>query len=286
MSGFAPVANREPTAGMGSPERGSDRPRLRPYARAMYLSFRQRVKEQLRIGFIIGPIVGSTGPAVTLAWAAGRGDNPEATSYVFIGFSLYTMWLMGIAMIGWSLTSEAWAGTLDLMMTTRTPLPLIMLGKALGLIAYISIPATYAFFVVLLVGGRTPSIDSVPLLVIAVVLAVVALVATHFLFAPLAFISGTTAGFISSLMPLGGVITGFLFPTGLLPAPLDVFAQGLPTSWAMSAIVRSIEGGAFVDVLADWGIALALCAVYAVATVALFVVAERRVRRRGNLGTL
>jgi hypothetical protein len=39
-------------------------------------------------------------------------------------------------------------------------------------------------------------------------------------------------------------------------------------------------------VLADWGIALALCAVYAAATVALFVVAERRVRRRGNLGAL
>jgi ABC-type multidrug transport system permease subunit len=252
----------------------------------VYLSVRQRAKEQFRPGFIVGPIVGSTGPAVTLAWAAGRGDNPEAASYVFIGFSLYTMWLMGIAMIGWSLTGEAWAGTLDLMMTTRTPLPLIMLGKAFGLMAYISIPATYAFFVVLLVGGRAPSIDSVPLLVIAVLIAVMALVATHFLFAPLAFVSGTTSGFISSLMPLGGVITGFLFPIGLLPAPLDVVARCLPTSWAMSAIVRSIEGGAVADTAADWGLALGLCAVYAAATVALFEVAERRVRRRGNLGTL
>jgi ABC-type multidrug transport system permease subunit len=247
------------------------------------MSFRQRFKEQFRLGFIVGPVVGSTGPAATLAWAAGRGDNVEATSYIFIGFSLYTMWLMGIAMIGWSLSNEAWFGTLDLMMTTRTPLALIMLGKAVALIAYISIPSAYAFVVVLLVGGRMPDIDSVPLLLMAIVLAVVALVATHFVFAPLVFVNGTTAGFLGSLMPLGGVITGFLFPIGLLPAHLDVVARCLPTSWAMAAIVKSIEGGGLGAILGDWAVALALCAVYGSAALILFRVAEDQVRRKGTL---
>ncbi|HLG10352.1 MAG TPA: ABC transporter permease [Dehalococcoidia bacterium] len=284
MPDTAPLALDVDTA--VSVARTGGRLRARPYLRAVYMSFRQRFKEQFRLGFIIGPMVGASGPAVTLAWAAGRGGNVEATSYVFIGFSLYTMWLMGIAMIGWSLSNEAWSGTLDLMMTTRTPLALIMFGKALAIMAYITIPATYAFFVVLIVGGRLPSIDSVPLLVIAILIAVVALVATHFLFAPLVFVNGTTASFLGALMPLGGVITGFLFPIGLLPAHLDLVARCLPTSWAMAGVVKSIEGGGFGATLADWGVSLALCGVYGCGALVLFRLAEDRVRRKGTLGAV
>ena len=257
-----------------------------PNFRALVASFRQRCKEHFKLSNILGPIPGASGPAITLGWAAGKGDNPEALAFIFVGFSLYTMWLMGIAMIGWSLSNEAWVGTLDLMMTTRTPLPIIMLGKALGIMAFTGTIGVIAFFVVLVSTGATPSIESVPLLAASVFLSIASLISIHFIFAPAAFMYGTRAGFIGALMPLGGIITGFLFPIGLLPAHLDIVARCLPTSWAMDAVVRSINQGWSWHIAGDWALAIALACVFFTAACLLFGVAEKRARRAGNLGAI
>src|SRR3990170_9034963 len=110
---------------------------MRANLRAMRASFHQRWKELINLWAFMVPIAGAMGPAITIGWVVGRGDNPAAISYIFIGISLWVMWAVGLLRTAFSLANEQWAGTLDLMMTTPTPLFLIMLGKTLAIIANI-----------------------------------------------------------------------------------------------------------------------------------------------------
>ena len=114
--------------------------------------------------------------------------------------------------------------------------------------------------------------------------AVVAVVAFGFVFAPLSFLGGARAGFMNALMPLGAAISGFLYPIGVLPDAMEAFARCIPSAWAMEAVVRSVEGGDPGRIVVAWLVSITLVVVYLAATAALFRVAEARVRVTGNLG--
>jgi ABC-type multidrug transport system permease subunit len=252
----------------------------------MRAAFLQQWKDGWTLDGVFQPMLQPLGMAIALGWIVGRGDNPTAISYLFIGASLYAMWVFGVFRTGWSLAGEHFSGTLDLMITTRTPLFLVMLGKAMAIMAVLAVTGITVFFVILAFSGGFPPVEHVELLVVSAAIAVVTLIATAFVFAPFSFIAGARGGFFNAFMPMGGVLTGFLYPIGLLPRALEIIAHGLPSAWAMQAVIGSIEGGQTSMVLRDWGLALVLSAVFIAAAWALFRVAERRVRVTGNLGRI
>jgi ABC-type uncharacterized transport system permease subunit len=161
---------------------------------------------------------------------------------------------------------------------------LIMLGKALAIIAFVSIGGVVAFLLVLAVSRQTPQLDDAALFLASGCVALVAVIAMCFVFAPFSFIAGVRGGFFNALMPFGSVVSGFLYPIGVLPASLEAVARLLPTAWAMQAVIESIDGGSDATILLHLGIALALSAALIAAACLLFVEAERRVRLSGNLG--
>ena len=61
-----------------------------------------------------------------------RSGNPAAISYLFVGAALSQMWNFSVWRIGYVLSSEQWNGTLELMLCTRTPVLLVMLGKSIA----------------------------------------------------------------------------------------------------------------------------------------------------------
>jgi ABC-type multidrug transport system permease subunit len=98
---------------------------------------------------------------------------------------------------------------------------------------------------------------------------------------------GARGGFFNALMPLGTVLSGFLYPIDILPAGLELAARLLPAAWAMDAVVRSVNGtGETWRVVVDWAVASGLIAVLAILSVAAFQAAEKRVRVAGSLGTI
>jgi hypothetical protein len=96
---------------------------------------------------IVSPVIGALGPAIVIGWVAGQSGNATAMAYVFIGASLSMMWNTGIFRTGRSLANEHVAGTLDLLMTTRRPLPVLMFGKAPAVIAFGAINGLVTFAV-------------------------------------------------------------------------------------------------------------------------------------------
>jgi ABC-2 type transport system permease protein len=260
---------------------------LSHYARAVTASFRQQWKQMFFLESIASPIIGALGPAIVIGWVAGHSGNMTAMAYVFIGASLSMMWNTGIFRTGRSLASEHVMGTLDLLMTTRTPLPVLMFGKALAVIAFGAINGLVTFAVVLAFTQRMPAIDSTGLFLAAAVVALIAVVVSSFLFAPLSYLVGVRSGFFNAIMPFGAVVSGFLYPIDVLPAWLEAVARCLPTAWAMEAAVHAIEASASDGrVLADLAVAIGLSAALLAVSCVLFLKAERRVRITGDLGVM
>ena len=121
------------------------------------------------------------------------------------------------------------------------------------------------------------------MLFVSGVLAVVAVVAFSFIFAPIGFLAGARNGFFTAFMPLGAAISGFLYPIGVLPQSLEAVARCIPSAWAMESVVRSVNGAETGRILTDWGVSAALIVLYLFATAVMFRLAEARVRVTGNL---
>jgi ABC-2 type transport system permease protein len=244
-------------------------------------------KQQWRLTFtpydISFPILTALAPAIGAGWVVGESGNPVAVSYVFVGSALMALWTLGMFYTGWSLAAEHFQGTLDLLLATRTPVFFIILGKALAIFAWQLPAAAVSFFIVLAFAGGITPVAEPGLLFVSGMVAVLAVLAFAFIFAPLGFLSGARAGFMNALMPLGAAVSGFLYPIGLLPSGLEAFARCLPSSWAMESVVRSVNGSSEAAIMTDWAVSLALVAVYLVATAGLFRLAEMRVRVTGNL---
>ena len=255
--------------------------------RALRQAFHQQWRQMLVLNGIISPVIGALGPAAVIGYIAGRSDNPTAISYVFVGASLSILWNNGIFRTGWSLAEEHNAGTLDLMLTTRTPVALIMLGKALSIIAFASIAGIVTFFVVLGISRQVPPVDNAALFLISGLVALGTVIVSSFFFAPFSFLAGVRGGFFNAIMPFGAVVSGFLYPIDVLPASLEAVARLLPTAWAMQAVVHSIDGSASgLMVVIDLFVAVGLSILLLVVSFLLFLKVEQRVRLSGSLGAV
>jgi ABC-type uncharacterized transport system permease subunit len=262
-------------------------PALHPYLNAARRAFLQQWKQMCVPGTILTPVLGAIGPAIVLGYVAGRSGNATALAYALVGSGLAITWNMAVFRTGWSLAEEHSMGTLDLMMTTRTPLALVMLGKALAITAFVSVGGVAAFLIVLGVSRQVPAPAEAVLAVVSGCVALVGMIALCFVFAPFAFIAGIRGGFFNAIMPLGVVVSGFLHPVAVLPASLEALSRSLPTAWAMQAVVDSIEGSASsATILAHLAVAVCLSVALIAAACLLFVEAERRVRLSGNLGSV
>jgi ABC-type multidrug transport system permease subunit len=257
------------------------------YIRALKGSFKAQFLQMLTPNGILFPFFNSLGPAITIGYIVGRSGNPTAVSYVFVGASLMALWSTGVFTTGWSLSDEHWNGTLDLTMTSRTPVVLVLFGKALAIMCSLLVSTAVVFLVVLAFAGRFTPVDNPAALFVSGLLALAAVIATSFVFAPFSFLHGARGGFFNAIMPGGTVVSGFVYPVGLLPDSLEVFARMLPTSWAMEAVVRSVNGGsAFSRIAVDWAVASLLVVAFLLLSAWLFRIAEKRVRVVGNLGVI
>lgn len=256
------------------------------YALAIRSSFHQQWKELARPMLIYSPAMQMLGPAVVIAWIVSQTTNPLAISYAVVGSGLMQIWMWTVHRTGWSVATEHDWGTLELLMTTRTPLPVVMFGKCLAALAFMSIPGALVSLLVLAASpiGLPPVAHPVAF-GLAVALTMATVVATSFIFAPVAFLVGARGGFFNGIMPLGAAIAGFAYPTRLLPPALQALSAGAPTSWGMSAVIRAQSEHALTAAF------FRDCALAALLTLGgfgfslwMFGVVEKRVRVIGNLG--
>ena len=229
-------------------------------------------------------LIGQIPLVAMIGWIAHSSENAAVVATVAIGALFMVVWNQSVFRIGFSLTGELMAGTLELNLLARSPLVLIMFGKALAQIAFLALTGAVALAVALMVVSDPVVIARWPMFLVSFAVAIVAAVALQFLFAPLTFLVRGSPGFFNAILPLGVVLSGFVAPVTVLPLALEIPARALPTSWAMEALVRSIDGtGSGWRIAAGWAAALALATVFGFLEWRLFDVAERRARLRGGL---
>ncbi len=252
----------------------------------MKAAFRQQWQQQLTLSSTMAPMLSAVALAIGVGWIVGKSDNSAALSHVFVGAPLMGLWQMGVFRAGWSLEGERHEGTLDLLITTRTPLVVILFGKTLAIMASQALTAVVTLAILFAFAQTFVSVDNVPLLFVSSLFAIGGVIACSFVFAPFTFLVGGRGGFFNAIMPLGTVLSGFLYPTGLLPDVLEVPARLLPTAWAMEAVLHSTQGTASnLDIVGEWAATAALIAGFLVLSAMLFRKAEARVRVTGNLAT-
>ncbi len=221
---------------------------------------------------------------IIMGWIAGKSDNSAVLAYVPVGAILATMWNLGSFRVGHSLLGEFFNQTLDPMILSRSPMMVVMFGKVLSITTIAAISAPVSLLTVYAVSGELPTIVHPSLLAAALLVTVVVLVVTSCFFAPAYVLSGGAQGYMNTIGPFGIVFSGFLYPVGVLPLTLEAVARAFPTSWAMQAVVGSINGAPVVDVLVNGSVALGLGAVWLLTTVWMFHKVEERIRITGMLG--
>ncbi len=229
--------------------------------------------------------VGSTVPiAAVIAWIARQSNNDLVIAYMSIGVVLMAVWQSSLFRVGWGLSDEMYAGTFELSLITPTPLLLVILGKALALVAsgiVFGLPSYAIFFAIV---QRAPHIANIPMLVPSLLVAYATMLSGVFLFSPLMVLSRGRGGFFNALIPFGFTFSGFLYPITTLPVALQVLARLLPMSWASDAVAISIRGdGSNLEIVGRWAVAFAVSAVWLLLTHLMFATVERRLRVTGQV---
>jgi ABC-type polysaccharide/polyol phosphate export permease len=221
-----------------------------------------------------------------IAWIANQSDDPSVLTYMVVGAPLVVVWNGVLFRVGGSLINELSGRTLEFAMISRTPVMVMLLGKAVAQIVYGILTGVVTLLVMFLVARQLPEVANIPLLLVSLVFVIVGLTVTSLLVTPIMVLVGGRAGSYNAIMPLGVVLSAFLFPVDRLPIVLEVIARMLPMSWAMESVWQSIQGPESLwSVFGTWALCIATSVGLFGAAYLLFKVVERRIRITGVLST-
>ena len=220
-----------------------------------------------------------------LAWIITQGNDAVVATYVVVGVVLLTTSNRSLFQMGWSLSSELFGGTLQHVVLSRTPMALVLFGKAAAAASSAFFSGLIALLVAWWLARDLIEVADPALLAVSVCVAIVAIIATGFIWAPLFVLVGTRPGFFNAITPFAVVFGGFIVPIDLLSPTGEAVARLLPTAWTSEAIYYSIRDGSpeAGRILANLGVALAIAVLYFAVTWALFRFVERRIRISATL---
>lgn len=222
--------------------------------------------------------------AVVLAWIAGQGSSPVPLDYLAVGVFLMAIWNWVAIRTGWALSFEFVIGTFDYTLTSRTPLMLVVFGRALARTT-VGIPSgAVPCLVILLMSPKLIEVANPALLLISLAVAIFSVLSVGLIFAPVFLLLRGREGFFNVVRPVGVVLAGFLYPVSFLSPEVEVLARILPIPWAMDAIIHSLQSeGTSWAVIYALVTAAALSAVFLAVTYLSIHRVERRIRLTGDL---
>jgi ABC-2 type transport system permease protein len=242
-----------------------------------------------RAGFSIGLLsaIAEMAAFYYLAHAVGPGFRPDGVDYypfLLVGTGFYTFLIMGINSFLTTVQEAQQTGTLEVLMTTATPAPVLVClsamssfaGKTLALVFYLAgglllfhVPVHLPNFV----GCISVFVLSVGIAVaIGIVAAAVQIIVQKG--SAVVWLLGSAVWFL----------TGTLFPVNALPKILQTLSSFIPMTHALSAMRLALLQGASLKALrGELLILAAFCAALLPLSLLLFVYTLRRARIHGTL---
>ncbi|WP_392752993.1 ABC transporter permease [Streptomyces sp. LN590] len=238
-------------------------------------------RSPLEITFaVLVPLVYAT-LAVYLFRAA---DDPGQQLTAVVGAGLMGIWSSVLFGSGGAVQNQRWLGTLETLVSSPTPLSLVLLPITLAtaVIGTYAMGATVVWGVVLF---DVPLDFAHPLLfLVAVPVCVLSLGMMGLLLAATFVLLRNANALANPLDAPVWLLSGLLVPVAVLPDWTRPVSWALPTTWGSRAVHAATSGGASVgQVLTPMAVALALGAVYALAAVLVLGRVERRARAAATL---
>jgi ABC-2 type transport system permease protein len=241
-----------------------------------------------RTGFLL-TAAGAAGELAAfyfLARAIGPGFRPDGLDYfpfLLVGTGFYTFLVTGINAFLVIVQEAQQTGTLEVLMTTSTPAPVLLFLSALSAFAGSTLQ------LILYVGAGLLLFDSaihpkVWACVLIFVLSLIVAVAFGVLAAALQLAIQKGSAVVWLLGSGAWFMTGTLFPVSTLPEPLRRLAEWIPITHALNAMrMALLQETSFGELGREIGILALFCIVLSPASLWVFSFALRRARQQGTL---
>ncbi|HZY69731.1 MAG TPA: ABC transporter permease [Thermoplasmata archaeon] len=204
-------------------------------------------------------------------------------AYVAVGNAVATVTYSSIFSVCQTTDHEKNNGTMEHLLVSPTNRFALYFGRGLVPIlvslATVAVGLTYAIAVF----GAPFSVGAIVPVTISVVLAAFSMVGFGLLLGGVALYLRTSIVLGNIFLFLGLLLSGTNFPASQLPVPLQIVGDGLPLTWATSAVRASLSAAAPSVLYLDWAaVAIAGLVSYAMAIV-LWRIFERRALATGSI---
>ena len=241
-----------------------------------------------RTGFAMAAVGGlmQLGAFYYLARAIGPGFRPQGVEYfpfVLVGTGLYTFMLMGIHSFLNVVQDAQRTGTLEVLMTTSTPGPVLIFLSAISSFAGNTVQL-FLYIAAGLLIFRAPLHANLGGCFVVFALSMAIAVAVGILAAALQLAIQKGSAVVWLFGSGAWFLTGTLFPVATLPQPLRLAAKLIPITHSLDAMRLALLQSAGFSALAREIVVLTLFSVLLLPlSIALFSHTLRRARMQGTL---
>src|SRR6266550_8172086 len=222
-----------------------------------------------------------------LARAIGPGFRPEGVEYfpfLLVGTGFYTFLVMGINAFLHIVQEAQQTGTLEVLMTTSTPAPVLIFLSSMSAFAGNTLQLLFYLGGGLLLAGALPASPNIPGCIVIFLFSVVIAVGIGILAAALQLAIQKGSALVWLLGSGVWFMTGTLFPVTTLPKPLRVLAGLIPITHSLNAMrLALLQGAAFSLLLPDIAILALFSCILLPTSLLIFSYTVRRARLEGTL---
>src|SRR6266550_3128454 len=222
-----------------------------------------------------------------LARAIGPGFRPEGVEYfpfLLVGTGFYTFLVMGIHAFLHIVQEAQQTGTLEILMTTSTPAPVLIFLSSMSAFAGNTLQLLFYLAGGLLLAGSLPASPNIPGCIVIFGLSVVIAAAIGILAAALQLAIQKGSALVWLLGSGVWFMTGALFPVTTLPKPLQLLADLIPITHSLNAMrLALLQGAGFFSLRSEIVILALFCLVLLPTSLWIFSVTLRRARLEGTL---
>ncbi|TMC73871.1 MAG: ABC transporter permease [Chloroflexi bacterium] len=233
---------------------------------------------------LMGHAYSGNDPAALAAFAERAGSSNVAV-FVFVGYAMYNWLSVLLWGPGTALRQEQLRGTLEAVFVTPASRLVPLFGPGMSALLPMAVVTATNLVALRVFFGVAPPLSALVQAAVVVVLGIPALYAIGALFAASVLRFGEVAPVVQLVRGMFVLACGITFPVAMLPVWAQVWAKLMPPTYIVDDIRRVLLGGEGVtDVAGDISIVLALAALAAILSVAVFRYLEASARRTGMLG--
>ncbi|MDH5506548.1 MAG: ABC transporter permease [Anaerolineae bacterium] len=245
------------------------------------MTFRQNVADM----FILFAVLFQPLIIVVMAMWMLKDMGGDYAIWVVVGSGMTGLWSSLLFVSGNSITGERWVGTLEYLVSSPTPMQVVVFGKTLSNVIQSLFSMVLSYALVSLMLGTPINIAQPGLFAISVVFTTISFISFGLIIAAAFVVSPEVQRWQNGLEFPIYILAGFLFPIALLPGWTTPLSYLLPPYWAAQALHATAAGTAQLSGLAvSWGVMLGLSVVLFAISGGLFRSVLRKARVDATLG--